>query len=89
MWNTDLLELMNMLLSTGGWDERMRDAEKLVLSKRQTNGRWLQENRYHGRYLTTLESNGQESKWVTLNALRMLDAIPRIESLPLPRRPGR
>jgi hypothetical protein len=77
MWNTDLLELMNMLLSTGGWDERMRDAEKLVLSKRLTNGRWVQENRYHGRYLTTLEGNGQESKWVTLNALRMLDAISK------------
>ncbi len=77
MWNTDLLELLNLLLRTGGEDSRMRDAEKLVLSKRKRNGRWVQENRYHGRYLVTIESNGAESKWVTLNALRMLDALSK------------
>ena len=74
MWNTNLLELLNLLVSTGGGDGRMRDAEKLVLSKRKRNGRWVQEDHYQGRYLVAFERNGSESKWVTLNALRVLDA---------------
>jgi len=77
MWNTDLLELLNLLLCTGGDDSRMHDAEALVLSKRMKNGRWAQENRFPGRYLVAMERNGAESKWVTLNALRMLEALPR------------
>jgi hypothetical protein len=77
MWNTDLLELLNLLLGTGGEDSRMHDAEMMVIKGRKENGRWLQENRYPGRYLVALERNGAESKWITLNALRMLEALPR------------
>ncbi len=77
MWNTDLLELLNLLLRTSVEDSRMHDAEMLVLSKRKKNGRWVQENRYSGRYLVAFEGNGAESKWVTLNALRMLDALSK------------
>jgi hypothetical protein len=88
MWNTDLLELLNLLLSIGGEDARMHDAIDLVLSKRKKNGRWVQENRYPGRFLVVFEPNGAESKWVTLNALRMLDSLHN-EALPSLRRPGR
>jgi hypothetical protein len=77
MWNTDILELLNLLLQTGGEDSRMHDAEMIVIEKMQENGRWLQENHYPNRYLVALEPNGAESKWVTLNALRMLEALPR------------
>lgn len=75
MWNTDVLEVLNILADLGVKDARMDEAVEHVLSKQQENGRWLQENYFPGRFVTTIERNGKDSKWVTLNAMRALKAL--------------
>lgn len=75
MWNTDLVEILGVLGRLGVRDERMEDAIQIILSKQGENGRWKQENHFPGRFVTTIEANGKESKWVTLNALRALRTL--------------
>jgi hypothetical protein len=75
MWNTDLVEILGILGRLGVRDERMNDAVEFVLSKKGANGRWKQENHFSGRFITTVETNGRDSKWVTLNALRALRSL--------------
>jgi hypothetical protein len=77
MWNTDILEILDILTRLGYQDERMHDALMALLSKRGEDGTWAQENRFRGRFVTTLERTGAPSKWVTLRALRVLEAMPR------------
>jgi hypothetical protein len=77
MWNTDLLEILDILTRLGYRDERMNEAVEAVRSIRGTDGRWRQGNRFEGRFAVPVERNGAESKWVTLNALRVLDALQR------------
>jgi hypothetical protein len=72
MWNTDLVEILNIMAELGARDDRMNEAIEIVLSKQGENGRWKQENHFQGRFITSLERNGQDSRWVTLNALRAL-----------------
>ncbi|MCX6652762.1 MAG: hypothetical protein NT137_05350 [Methanomassiliicoccales archaeon] len=75
IWNTDVLEILWILARLGIRDERMRETVEAVLSKQGEDGRWRQENRFEGRFITSIERNGRESKWVTLNALRTLKAL--------------
>jgi hypothetical protein len=77
MWNSDVLEILDILTGLGYQDERMHHALMALISKREPDGRWLQENRFQGRFLVSLERNGRPSKWVTLRALRVLEAMPR------------
>ncbi len=77
MWNTDLLEILMILGKLGVRDERMDEAIEIVLSKQGENGRWKQENHFSGRFITAVETNGRDSKWVTLNALRSLRSLSR------------
>lgn len=77
MWNTDILEILDILARLGYRDERMNEAIEVVLSKQGEDGRWRQENRFNRRFATTIERNGAESKWVTLNALRTLGALSK------------
>jgi hypothetical protein len=72
MWNTDLVEILGTLGKLGVRDERMDQAIEVVLSRQGENGRWKQENHFSGRFITTVETNGRDSKWVTLNAMRAL-----------------
>ena len=50
----------------------MQEAVDLVLSKQDEQGRWKLENTFNGRFQTSIEQKGANSKWVTLNALRAL-----------------
>ena len=77
MWNTDILEILDILTRLGYRDERMNEAIEVVLSKQGEDGRWRQENRFNGRFATTIERNGATSKWVTLNALKTLRALSK------------
>ncbi len=53
-------------------DDRLVDAVKVLISKRQPDGKWLLEASPTGRMQTNLEAVGKPSKWITLNALRVL-----------------
>lgn len=72
MWNTDVLEILGVLTKLGYRDERMREAVDLVISKQDSQGRWILEDTYNRRFLANMEQKGKPSKWVTLNAVKML-----------------
>lgn len=73
MYQTDVLEILDILLGEGIHDERMEDAFQLVLNKRNGRGRWLLENTYASdRLLIPLGVKGEESKWVTLRSMRVI-----------------
>lgn len=72
MWDTDVLEMMLILTRLGFAEERMQDATNLILSKQDDQGRWNLEMTYNGRFQVNIEQKGKPSKWITLNALRVL-----------------
>jgi hypothetical protein len=72
MYNTDVLEILGILTGLGYRDSRMQEALELVISKQDEQGRWKLESTYNGRFQVNIEQKGKPSKWVTLNALRVL-----------------
>jgi len=72
MYQTDALEILNILLDLGYRDPRMNEAAELVRSKQGEDGRWRLENSYNQSLLVPIERKDASSKWVTLNALRAL-----------------
>ena len=72
MYQTDALEILGILTTLGYRDERMQEAVDLVISKQDDDGRWSLENTFNGRFQTNIEQKGKPSKWVTLNALKVL-----------------
>ena len=72
MYQTDVLEILGILTSLGYKDERMQEAVDLVVSKQDEHGRWELKNTFNGRFQTNIEQKGKPSKWITLNALKVL-----------------
>jgi len=72
MYQTDALEILDILTALGVRDERMDDAAELVRAKQLPDGRWLAENSYGDRMLVPFDEKGAPSKWVTLRAMRAL-----------------
>jgi hypothetical protein len=70
---TDVLQLVEALVEAGyGDDARLDNAYDLILSKRDSAGRWKMEYSYTGKTWADVEQKGKPSKWVTLRALRVL-----------------
>lgn len=70
---TDVLQNLEVLTALGqGSDPRLANALEMLLSKQNARGRWLLEYAYNGKTWSDVEHKGQESKWVTLRALRVL-----------------
>ena len=72
MYQTDVLEIMLILTKLGYHDSRMKEALQLIESKHGEDGRWLLEQTFNNRFQAIIERKGKPSKWVTLNALRVL-----------------
>lgn len=72
MYQTDALEIFGVLASLGNKDKRMQETIELVVSKQNSQGIWKLENTFNGRYQTNIERKGEDSKWITLHALRAL-----------------
>ena len=73
MYQTDALEILDILTALGVSDSRMDEAVDLVLSKQDETGRWALENTYcSDRLLVPMGSAGEKSKWITLRAMRVL-----------------
>lgn len=62
-------------------DERLNDAVKILMEKRQSNGTWILENTPVGRMQTNIETKGNSSKWITLIALRVLKRLSQRNSI--------
>jgi len=69
MYQDDVLEVVGILAKLGYKDERMQEAIDIVVSKQNEKGQWSLENTFNGRYQANIESKGEPSKWITLNAL--------------------
>jgi prenyltransferase beta subunit len=61
-------------------DERLIDAVELLLKKRCPDGTWLLENAPTGRMHANIEIIGKPSKWITLNALKVLKRLDRTKN---------
>ncbi|MGZ7116215.1 MAG: nitrogen fixation protein NifH [Methanobacterium sp.] len=72
MWNIDALEVLGLLTKLGYKDERMQEAMDIMISKQNNEGKWTLENTFNGRFQVSIERKGKPSKWITLNALRVL-----------------
>jgi hypothetical protein len=72
MYQTDALEILGILTKLGYRDDRMNEAIEKLVSKQNDKGRWLLENSFNGRFQVNIEAKSKPSKWVTLNALRVL-----------------
>jgi hypothetical protein len=55
-----------------GNDERMRDALRLLVTKRNSRGRWIRETPWPSMTYCSFGRVGGEDKWVTLNAMLVL-----------------
>jgi hypothetical protein len=74
MYQTDVLEILGILTTLSYKDERMQEAIDAVVSRQDASGRWKLADTFNGRFQVDIEAKGQPSKWITLNALRVLKA---------------
>jgi hypothetical protein len=72
MYQTDALEILGILTQLGFKDKRMLDTLDILISKQDAGGRWTLENTFNDRFHVNIEQKGKPSKWITLNALRVL-----------------
>ena len=72
MYQTDVLEILEILTRLGYEDKRMEEAMDLVTSKQDDQGKWKLEKTFNGRFQVNIEQKGKPSKWITLNALKAL-----------------
>ena len=52
----------------------MKKAVEVLCAQRKPDGRWLLRHSLNGKMRADVEVKGQPSKWVTLRALRVLEA---------------
>lgn len=72
LWSVDTLEVLGLLSKLGYNDDRMMEAMDIMISKQNDEGKWILENTFNGRVQTAIERKGKTSKWITLNALKVL-----------------
>jgi hypothetical protein len=56
-------------------DSRIDDALEILLRKQNSDGSWNLESSHVGRMQTTLGRKGTPSKWITLDALRVVRRV--------------
>ncbi len=73
MYQTDVLEILDILTQLGIADNRMNDAVTIILAKQDEMGRWRTENTSNSdRLLIPIGQKNEQSKWLTLRAMRIL-----------------
>jgi len=68
---SNFLDILDILLELGVKDHRMQEAVDLLESKRKPNGRWILEHAVSNMH-TKIETQGEDSKWITYKALHVL-----------------
>jgi len=75
-WGYNVLRGLSVLTKLGYTeDERLRDAVELLFQKRRPDGIWILDNAPTNRMQANIETVGKPSKWITLNALRVLKRL--------------
>ena len=73
---TDILQIAEALVGLGyGKDPRLGNTIKLIEDKRDADGRWPMEYSYAGKTWIDFGPKKQPNKWVTLRAIRVLEAV--------------
>lgn len=73
MYQTDVLEILDILTGLSIKDSRMDDAINIVVAKQDDMGRWKAENTYNSdRLLIPISQKDVQSKWITLRAMNVL-----------------
>lgn len=72
MYQTDILEILEILTGLGYSDRRMDEAVNIIRSKQNSEFRWKLENSFNGKMIENIEKKGSNSKWITLKALKVL-----------------
>ena len=72
MYQTDILEILEILVSLGYRDPRMQAALAILEKKQGPEGRWKLENSFNGKMLVNSEKKGAWSRWITAKALYVL-----------------
>jgi hypothetical protein len=72
MYQTDILEIADILVELGIRDERMEDALTLIASKQNDSGQWNLEGTFNGRFWVSIEKKAMPSKWITYRAMKVL-----------------
>ena len=72
MYQTDILELLEIFQSLAWLDPRLDDAVAILRKKQLPDGRWNLDNTFNGRMNVRIEQKGEPSKWITLKALKVL-----------------
>ncbi len=72
-YQSDALEVLDMLTGFNVRDERMQPALDLMIKAQQDDGTWLLKNSVaNGKMWIDFEEKGKPSKWITLRAMRIL-----------------
>jgi hypothetical protein len=71
-YQSDVLEVLDVLTELGVKDERMQESIDLVVGSRNELGTWDLKNTFNGKMLCEIEKKNSPSKWITLRALRVL-----------------
>jgi hypothetical protein len=72
---SDILEIAQALVRLGySKDPRLANSLKIIREKQDKQGRWLLEYDYKGKTWVDFGNKKQPNKWVTLRALRVLNA---------------
>lgn len=73
MYQSDVLEVLDILTELGIADNRMNDALNFVRSKQDDMGKWKAENAaITDQFIIPMGKKGEHSKWITLRAMRVL-----------------
>jgi hypothetical protein len=74
-WHFDVLRALDALRVAGvAHDRRMEAALDVVVGRRRPDGRWAAASGYPGQTHVAYPRAGEPNRWVTLRALRVLDA---------------
>lgn len=71
-YQSDVLEVLDVLTELGIHDERMQESIDLVAKNRNSSGTWDLMDTFNGKMLCEIETKKKPSKWITLRALRVL-----------------
>lgn len=71
-YQSDALETLDVLTELGVRDSRMADSIELVVKARNDDGRWILRDTFNGKMICDIEVKNEQSKWITLRALRVL-----------------
>jgi len=72
-WRYDILRSLDYFQSVDQkFDKRMNDAIEILIKKKRKNNRWSLQQKYPGLSHFDMEQSGEDSRWNTLRALRVL-----------------